>query len=89
MGKCKPGAIAGMAAKKKTEAAEQIISAAFEIGSTLRQNSVQASSLQVGFVLALHWVCFHQVSNWIYFHNPLSNKSLISFWLFGNWVCFA
>jgi hypothetical protein len=53
MGKCKPGAIAGMAAKKKTEAAEQIISAAFEIGSTLRQNSVQASSLQVGFVLAL------------------------------------
>jgi len=23
------------------------------------------------------------------FHNPLLNRSLISFWLFGNWVCFA
>jgi len=25
----------------------------------------------------------------VYFHNPLLNRSLISFWLFGNWVCFA
>ncbi len=69
--------------------------AAFEIGST--------SSLQVGFVLGLfwlklglflallglNWVCFHQVSNWIYFHNPLYYIDLCSFDFFGNWVCFV
>ena len=25
----------------------------------------------IGFVLGLNWVCFPQVSNWIYFHNAL------------------
>ena len=33
----------------------------------------------IGFVLGLFWVCFHQVSNWIYFHKPLLLKTLRSF----------
>ena len=39
--------------------------------------------------MGLNWVCFHQVSNWIYFHNPLYYMILRSFDFFGNWVCFA
>ena len=39
--------------------------------------------------LGLNWVCFHQVSNWIYFHKPFSNSYLRSFGFSGNWVCFA
>jgi len=89
-----------MAAKKKTKAAvrkdsigEQIISAAFEIGSTgslqvgstLRLRSVQASSLQVGF----DWVCFGGACKVVHFHNTLLYKDLCSFERPGNWVCFA
>jgi len=29
--------------------------------------------------LGLNWVCFDQVSNWIYFHNPLYYMNLQSF----------
>jgi hypothetical protein len=60
-----------------------------EIGST--------SSLQVGFdpaspeatprQVGFDWVCFGGVCKVVHFHNPLLNRSLISFWLFGNWVC--
>jgi len=34
----------------------------------------------IGFVLA-------ECEGVLSFHNPLLNRSLISFWLFGNWVC--
>ena len=43
----------------------------------------------IGFELGLNWVCFDQVSNLIYFHNPLYYIDLRSFDFFGNWVCFA
>jgi len=36
----------------------------------------------IGFVLA-------QFEGVVHFYNPLLNRSLSSFWLFGNWVCFA
>ncbi len=41
--------------------------------------------------LALNWVCFHQLSNRIYFHNPLCKRSLrhLTFFEIGFvWVCF-
>ncbi len=31
------------------------------------------------FVIGFDWVCFNQVSNWIYFHNPLYYVDLHSF----------
>jgi len=36
----------------------------------------------IGFVLA-------EAEGAVHIHNPLSKLSLCSFWLFGNWVCFA
>jgi hypothetical protein len=45
----------------------------------------KAMADKIGF----DWVCFSEFEGEVYFHNPLSNRSLISFRLFGNWVCFA
>jgi len=39
--------------------------------------------------LGLNWVCFHQVSDRLYFHNSLYYVYLHSFEHPGNWVCFA
>ena len=39
--------------------------------------------------LGLNWVCFHQVSNRLYFHIHLCNRCLRSFDFQEIWLCFA
>jgi len=65
-------------------------------GEGVRSKEIRGKKQESGFVareaegkLGLFWVCFHQVSNRLYFHNPLLLMSLSSFLVFGNWVCFA
>jgi len=40
---------------------------------------------EIGF----DWVCFHQVSDYVYFHKSFVKNYLHSFGYKGNWVCFA
>jgi len=56
----------------------------------------EATSCQLAgslFEIGFDWVCFGFVfaepEGVVYFHKPLSNRSLSSFDFFGNWVCFA
>jgi hypothetical protein len=49
------------------------------------RSSVRAPPLKLGLI----GFVFPEAEGVLGFHNPLSNRSLTSFWLFGNWVCFA
>ena len=48
-----------------------------------------AFGVMFGFEIGFDWVCFFAVRDRAFFHNPCVYKMLGSFWLFGNWVCFA
>jgi len=63
-----------------------------EIRSFRRKSAIWPGSVNeqaVGLKLGLIGFVFLESEGVVRFHNPLSNRSLISFWLFGNWVCFA
>jgi len=42
-----------------------------------------------GFEIGFDWVCFHQMSNTVFSHNPLIYLILHPFDFFPNWLCFA
>jgi hypothetical protein len=50
---------------------------------------VEAGTQFLPLKLGLIGFVFPESEGVLGFHNPLLNRRLISFWLFGNWVCFA
>jgi len=88
-------------AEQIISAAEQYFFA-FEIGprfedsEKLTRRDLRFASSLIGFdppSVGINWVCFgfdlFEPEGKVYFHNPLSNRSLSSFGHPANWVCFA